>query len=92
MDTMEFERKLANDGYSAVLRELSAGTVNAEHSHPWDVRALVTKGDITLTVDGAATCYRAGDVFTMAAGCPHHEAVGADGVSYIAGRREVAKA
>lgn len=87
MDTTEFERSLTADGYVAVPKEMSADTVVADHSHPWDVRALVTAGQITLTVDTVPTAYQAGDIFTMAAGCVHHERVGANGVEYLAGRR-----
>jgi len=79
---------LRRDGFNDVLaRELPAQTCNAEHDHPFDVRALVTAGEITLTVDGQARVYGEGDVFTMAAGCRHEEAVGASGVRYVLGRR-----
>ena len=89
MDTTEFERSLTTDGYVAVSKEMAADTVNPDHSHAWDVRALVTAGQITLTVDAVSTTYRAGDTFTMGAGCVHHELVGTDGVQYLAGRRDI---
>ena len=92
MNSVDFEQKLSQDGYSASQRELSAIGINEAHSHAWDVRALVTAGDITLTVDGVATKYQAGDVFTMKAGCMHREQVGAAGVTAIAGRRDIAAA
>lgn len=88
MDTTEFERSLASDGYLAVPKEMAAETVIADHSHPWDVRALVTEGEITLTINTIPTTYQAGDVFTMAAGCVHNEHVGPSGVRYLAGRRD----
>ena len=87
MDITEFERSLTADGYVGVRKEMTAGTVVTDHSHGWDVRALVTAGQITLTVDTIATTYRSGDIFTMTAGCVHHERVGANGVQYLAGRR-----
>ena len=88
MDITEFERSLIADGYVGVPKEMTADTVVADHSHGWDVRALVTAGQITLTVDTIATTYRSGDIFTMAADCVHHEHVGAYGVRYLAGRRD----
>lgn len=88
METVEFEHALTTDGYAAVPKEMAADTVIADHSHPWDVRALVTNGQITLTINTLPTTYRAGDIFTMAAGCVHHEQVGPNGVQYLAGRRD----
>lgn len=88
MDITEFERSLTSDGYVGVLKDMAANIVVADHSHPWDVRALVTAGQITLTVDAVSTTYQPGDVFTMAAGCVHYEHVGANGVEYLAGRRD----
>lgn len=87
MDITEFERSLTADGYVAVPKAMAADTVVADHSHPWDVRAMVTAGQITLTVDNVPTTYQAGSIFTMAAGCLHHEQVGTTGVEYLAGRR-----
>jgi quercetin dioxygenase-like cupin family protein len=88
MDLIEFERSLATDGYVAVPKQMPADTVVTDHSHAWDVRALVTAGQIILTIDTVATTYQAGDIFTMTAGCIHHEQVGPNGVEYLAGRRD----
>jgi hypothetical protein len=88
MDLTEFERSLATDGYVAVPKAMPADTVVTDHSHAWDVRALVTSGQITLTINTVATTYQAGDIFTMAADCIHHEQVGPNGVAYLAGRRD----
>jgi quercetin dioxygenase-like cupin family protein len=49
---------------------------------------VVLDGEITLTVSGDARTYRAGDIFTMAAGCAHAESVGPAGVKYLVGRRK----
>ena len=87
IDIDAFEASLAIDGFSATPKEMAPGEIVAAHSHPFAVRALVTRGDITLTVGSAARTYRAGDVFTMDAGCVHEEAVGPAGVRYVAGRR-----
>ena len=88
MDRTGFDRRLADGGYIAVPKEMVPGEIVTAHAHPWDVCALVTAGDITLTIDGSAQTYAVGDVFVMDAGCVHHEVVGADGVAYLAGRRE----
>ena len=53
MNREHFNQSLANDQFNEVVeKSLSANEHNAAHSHPFDVRALVTQGDITLTVDG----------------------------------------
>lgn len=88
METKTFEVTLAEQGFRDVETKALQSTYRArEHSHPFDVRALVLDGEITLTVNGDARTYRAGDVFTMDAGCAHAESVGPDGVRYLVGRR-----
>ena len=88
MDRENFTQSLAEGQFNEVLeKSLAADEHNAPHSHPFDVRALVTQGDITLTIDGIQTQYREGEIFTMVAGCTHAENVGSRGVTYVAGRR-----
>ena len=90
MDTTSFEARLRAEGYPEIrTNELPPNKRNDEHSHPFDVLALVLEGDITLTTDGGARTYRAGEEFCMKAGCPHVEDVGASGVKYLVGRRPV---
>jgi len=88
MDTTGFEARLEREGYPEIrTNALQPNCHNAEHSHPFDVLALVLEGDITLTIEGRARTYRAGDEFTMKAGCAHVEDVGPQGVRYLVGRR-----
>ncbi len=91
MTKEQFAAALAAQGYDEVLtRELEANFSAAEHTHPFGVRALVLTGDITLTVDGVQSVYRAGDEFEMAPECPHEEAAGPQGVQFLLGRKHVA--
>jgi quercetin dioxygenase-like cupin family protein len=88
MDTRGFEAALVQDGYRDIETKTLRGDYRArEHSHAFDVRALVLAGEITLTWNGAARSFATGDVFTKEAGCPHAEAAGPDGVRYVVGRR-----
>lgn len=88
MDTTRFETGLRADGFEQIeKKQLAAGSSTTEHSHPFEVRALVLDGQISLTVAGEMRTYAEGDVFTMAAGCKHAENIGAQGVSYLVGRR-----
>ena len=89
-DLTAFEAALRDDGYLDVqLREISAGTHNAAHSHPFDVRAVMLAGELALTREGRTQVYRAGEVFTMSAGCEHAEQFGDAPVRYLVGRRNV---
>ena len=87
MKDEQFESALRRDGFAVERRSMPPSTVVAEHSHPFDVRALVLNGEITLTVEGVEYAYREGDVFVLPAGHRHAESVGPAGVEYLVGRR-----
>lgn len=90
MDREQFEARLKAQGYPQVLvNEMPPNRRNAEHEHAFDVLALVLEGDITLTVAGEARTYRAGEEFSLRAGCRHVEDIGPRGVKYLVGRRPV---
>ena len=89
----DFHAELKANGFDeALVIDRPIGYAMGEHQHPFDACALITAGDITLEVDGVSTCYRAGEVFRLAAGTLHHEAAGPQGVSFLSGRRPVATA
>ena len=87
MDITSFETSLRADGYEDIETKRLPETHNAVHAHPFDVRALVLEGRITLSVSGESRTYGQGEIFTMAAECGHAEEIGADGVQYVVGRR-----
>jgi quercetin dioxygenase-like cupin family protein len=88
MDRQAFENELRNQGYGEVVdRRMEANTLNAEHAHEFDARLLVLEGAMTITSEGKQCTYRAGDTFSMSAGCRHAEQCGPEGVRYLAGRR-----
>lgn len=88
MDANAFEARLKTEGFPEIrTNQLPAHCKNAEHTHPFDVLALILEGEITLTISGTARTYRAGDEFSMEAGCAHIEDVGPQGVRYLVGRR-----
>ena len=89
MDTAEFTDALARDGYADISTRSQAPMLyNGAHSHPFDVRALMIAGELTLSHDSKTQVCRAGDVFTMAAGCMHEERYGPEGATYLAGRKQ----
>jgi quercetin dioxygenase-like cupin family protein len=87
MNQAEFESRLRREGYEAVTREMTAGTVNAEHAHEFDAHVLILEGEMTLTCEGETKVCRAGDSFALPAGRRHAEQCGPVGVRYLAGRR-----
>ena len=64
MDRQTFEAELARDGYEIQTNTTPGVKVNPEHSHPYDVRAMVVQGALTLSRDGTSRTYRAGETFT----------------------------
>jgi quercetin dioxygenase-like cupin family protein len=88
MNAADFETALKRAGYLDVeTKQLMPGVVTQPHSHPFDVRALVLDGEITLVSKGESRTYRAGEIFEMAAGCEHSERHGPEGIKYLVGRR-----
>ena len=88
MDRTAFEAELRGQGYGEVVdRRMDANSVNPEHAHEFDARLLVLDGAMTILSEGNERTYRAGDTFSMAAGCRHAEQCGPEGVRYLAGRR-----
>ena len=91
MNAAEFETGLKRAGYLDVeTKQAQPGLTTQPHSHPFDVRALVLAGDVTLTSQGQSRTYRAGEIFEMAAGCEHSERHGAEGTQYLVGRKRPA--
>jgi quercetin dioxygenase-like cupin family protein len=91
MNTAEFETALRHAGYQDVeTKQAKPDLTTQPHSHPFDVRALVLAGDVTLTSQGQSRTYRAGEIFEMAAGCEHSERHGHEGTKYLVGRKHPA--
>jgi len=88
MERVIFETELHEQGYTEVVdRRMEAYALNPEHAHEFDARLLVLEGIMTITAEGTERIYRAGDTFTMRAGCRHSERSGPEGARYLARRR-----
>lgn len=88
MDIANFESALRSEGFENIeTKQLPPAGRNTEHAHPFEVRALVLDGQISLAFAGQVRTYAKGEVFTMDAGCAHTEEVGEEGVRYLVGRR-----
>jgi len=89
MNEASFRARLAERGYDAPeLIERAPGVYNPEHSHDFDVAALVLDGELLVTTAaGEATTCRAGDLFELAGGITHSERYGDSGARVLVGRR-----
>lgn len=87
MDRHTFEAELKREGYDVLTSTTAAAKVNPEHSHPFDVKALVLKGAITLTCNGKSETFKPGETFSMARGCLHYESYGTGGAVILVGRK-----
>ena len=91
MDQETFKVSLVRMGLpEPILVEREAGELG-EHAHPFEVNAFILDGNITLTIDGVATQYFAGDTFHLLPDVQHSESYGAQGVSYLASRKDAEK-
>ncbi|MBU3582533.1 cupin domain-containing protein [Polynucleobacter sp. 15G-AUS-farblos] len=88
MNREQFFQKLEKDGYPhpvEVVREPNGSL--GDHTHPFEVIALVLSGNIELTVEGITSHYQAGEAFHLKHEQPHSETYGPNGVHYLAARK-----
>jgi hypothetical protein len=63
MTPEEFKSELGKAGFTEfVVVEWPADGMAALHSHPFEARALILSGEITLLADGSEHCFRPGEV------------------------------
>ena len=87
MDRQTFELELKREGYDVVTNTTPGAKTNPVHSHPFDVKAMVVQGTLTLSRDGQVRTYKAGETFTMPRGCLHSESYGPEGAVTLFGRK-----
>ena len=87
MNRQSLESELKRDGYEIMTNTTPGVKVNPEHSHPYDVRAMVLKGALTMACGGEVRTYKAGETFTMVRGCLHSESYGPEGAVVLFGRK-----
>jgi quercetin dioxygenase-like cupin family protein len=91
MDTARFnafkEQALARGFDEVVERRWAPHSVLATHTHPFDADAVVTEGEMWLTVHGNTRHLGPGDTFALERDVPHEERYGAEGAVYWVARR-----
>ena len=89
MNQSEFEAEALAQGYAAPVEvRKDVGYQMGDHDHPFDAFALITAGQIDIGVGGVEKSYRAGEVFRLPRHTVHTEAAVAQGVTYLAARRQ----
>ena len=87
MTPPEFEARLRAAGYkNSTTRTMEPRPANGDHGHEFAVRGLVSAGEFIISRNGAPRSYTAGQIFDVAAGELHNEAVGPDGTCITTGR------
>ena len=87
MTQEEFEQQMQEQGYEIALVERPANGSLDLHTHPFEARALVLDGEITIVAEGRTQHCRAGELFQLDANIPHTEVYGPQGVRYVAARK-----
>ena len=88
MDTTEVATSWHRDGYLEVeTRQVMPNVSRAPHAHPFDARALIVAGELTLTWEGQTHTFRVGETFDMPAGCLDSEQFGPEATTFLVGRR-----
>ncbi len=89
MNTEQFLHALERDGFPKPVEVQQVPNGGLEvHEHPFEVRALVIEGSIKIVINGLSKTYKAGDIFQLSLKQPHAESYGAEGVKYLASRKQ----
>lgn len=84
----EFQQKALAAGYDEVIeREWPPNTVLDTHAHPFGVHALLTQGEMWLTMNGQTQHLVPGAIFELKPDLPHEERYGAEGATYWVARK-----
>jgi quercetin dioxygenase-like cupin family protein len=87
----DFKTAALAQGYDEVLvREWVPGQVVGTHTHPFEVKALVVRGELALTCSGHTQRIVAGGGFELAREAPHAEHYGPEGATFWVARRHTA--
>lgn len=84
----QFKQQATAAGFDEVIeREWAPNTVLDTHTHPFAVHAILTRGEMWLTMNGQTQHLQPGDIFELDRDVPHDERYGAEGASYWVARK-----
>lgn len=83
-----FQSAALAQGFDEVLvREWAPDQRVLSHSHPFEVQALVVRGELALTCNGETRRIAAGASFELALEVPHAEHYGPEGATFWVARK-----
>jgi quercetin dioxygenase-like cupin family protein len=84
----DFKAARLSEGFDEVAERVwEPNQVVPAHSHPFAVHALVTAGEMWLSLSDRTLHLVAGDEFQLARNEVHAEVYGTDGATYLAARK-----
>ena len=84
----DFKQKSLAAGFDEVIaRDWAPHTVLETHTHPFGVRAILTRGEMWLTINGHTQHLVPGSIFELEPNVPHDERYGAEGAAYWVARK-----
>jgi len=84
----QFKQESLAAGFDEVVeREWAPHTVLDTHTHPFAVQAVLTRGEMWLTMNGQTQHLSPGSTFQLDRDVPHDERYGADGAAYWVARK-----
>jgi len=84
----QFQQQALAAGFDEVIeREWPPHTVLETHTHPFGVHALLTRGEMWLTMHGQTQHLLPGAIFELAPNVAHDERYGAEGAAYWVARK-----
>lgn len=88
MNIPELERQLHSEGFRhTYVWEDGADCSYADHTHPVETAHIILEGEMTLSVNGRTTTYRAGERCDVSAGIVHSARMGSSGCRYLIGEK-----
>jgi quercetin dioxygenase-like cupin family protein len=84
----EFKQTSLAAGFDEVIaRDWAPHTVLDTHTHPFGVHAILTRGEMWLTINGHTQHLLPGSTFQLDRDVPHDERYGAEGAAYWVARK-----
>lgn len=84
----DFKTARLSEGFDEVIERVwEPNQVVRAHSHPFAVHALVTAGEMWLTLSDRTLYLVAGDEFRLARDEVHAEVYGTEGATYLVARK-----
>ena len=87
-DLKTLERQLHDEGFlHTYVWQDGPNVFYADHTHASETAHIILDGEMTLTIDGRSTTYRAGERCDVPASSVHAARMGPNGCRYLIGEK-----